>query len=154
MSCCRSPFTAPWSNAAGARRKSCWVIPTATKTAGFSLRAGNCIKPKSKCWTCSGATACACDCSTDAADRWGAPAGAVDGQIRITEQGEVIAGKYANPELGRRNLEILAAATIEASWGAPRSSDVRSEFTEAMDRLSALAFRAYRDLVYETPAFE
>jgi phosphoenolpyruvate carboxylase len=87
------------------------------------------------------------------------PQGAVDGQIRITEQGEVIASKYANPELGRRNLEILAAATLEASLGAPRNSPVRreftqAEFTQAMDRLSALAFRAYRDLVYETPGFE
>jgi phosphoenolpyruvate carboxylase len=43
------------------------------------------------------------------------PQGAVQGQIRITEQGEVIASKYANPELGRRNLEILAAATLEAT---------------------------------------
>ena len=43
------------------------------------------------------------------------PVGAVQGAIRITEQGEVIASKYSNPELGRRNLEILAAATFEAS---------------------------------------
>jgi len=42
------------------------------------------------------------------------PAGAVDGQIRITEQGEVIAAKYGHPAVGRRNLEILAAATLEA----------------------------------------
>jgi phosphoenolpyruvate carboxylase len=81
------------------------------------------------------------------------PPGAVDGQIRITEQGEVIASKYANPELGRRNLEILAAATLEASWGAP-SPLVCDRYTEAMERLSALAFRAYRDLVYETPGFD
>jgi phosphoenolpyruvate carboxylase len=82
------------------------------------------------------------------------PEGTVDGQIRITEQGEVIASKYGNPELGRRNLEILAAATLEASWGAPRLRAVRDEYTQAMDRLSALAFRAYRDLVYDTPGFE
>jgi phosphoenolpyruvate carboxylase len=81
------------------------------------------------------------------------PPGAVDGKIRITEQGEVIASKYANPELGRRNLEILAAATLEASWGAP-SPLVCDRYTEAMERLSALAFRAYRDLVYETPGFD
>ena len=82
------------------------------------------------------------------------PEGAVDGQIRITEQGEVIASKYANPELGRRNLEILAAATLEASWGAPRTPAVCDGYTKAMERLSALAFCAYRDLVYETPGFE
>jgi phosphoenolpyruvate carboxylase len=82
------------------------------------------------------------------------PEGAVDGQIRITEQGEVIASKYANPELGRRNLEILAAATLEASWGAPHTPVVRDVYTETMERLSALAFRAYRGLVYETAGFE
>ncbi len=43
------------------------------------------------------------------------PGGAVQGAIRITEQGEVIAGKYSNPELGRRNLETLVAATLEAT---------------------------------------
>jgi phosphoenolpyruvate carboxylase len=45
------------------------------------------------------------------------PGGAVQGQIRLTEQGEVIASKYANPEVGRRNLEVLAAAT----WKPPSS---------------------------------
>ena len=82
------------------------------------------------------------------------PEGAVEGQIRITEQGEVIDSKYANPELGRRNLEILAAATLEASWGARRTLAVQGRYLEAIERLSELAFRAYRELVYETPGFE
>jgi phosphoenolpyruvate carboxylase len=43
------------------------------------------------------------------------PPGTVRGQIRLTEQGEVINSKYANPALGRRNLETLVAATLEAS---------------------------------------
>ena len=43
------------------------------------------------------------------------PPGSVDGMLRITEQGEIVASKYSDPELGRRNLEILAAATLEAS---------------------------------------
>lgn len=43
------------------------------------------------------------------------PAGAVSGQIRITEQGQVIASKYASPAIGRRNLGVLAAATLEAT---------------------------------------
>ena len=47
------------------------------------------------------------------------PGGAVQGQIRITEQGETISGKYSNPEVGRRNLEILAAATLEATLLQP-----------------------------------
>ena len=43
------------------------------------------------------------------------PSGAVQGQIRVTEQGEVIAAKYGNPDVGRRNLETLVAATLEAT---------------------------------------
>ncbi len=43
------------------------------------------------------------------------PPGTVQGQIRLTEQGEVIASKYANPDIGRRNLEALVAATLEAT---------------------------------------
>jgi Phosphoenolpyruvate carboxylase len=42
------------------------------------------------------------------------PPGTVDGQIRLTEQGEVIASKFGNPEIGRRNLETVVAATLEA----------------------------------------
>ncbi|MDO8932474.1 MAG: phosphoenolpyruvate carboxylase [Rhodocyclaceae bacterium] len=82
------------------------------------------------------------------------PAGAVQGRIRITEQGEVIASKYGNPELGRRNLEILAAATLEATLLPHEHDDPRPEFLAAMEELSAHAFRAYRALVYETPEFE
>ena len=82
------------------------------------------------------------------------PAGAVSGQIRITEQGEVIASKYSNPEVGRRNLEILVAATLEATLlDVENASAPASQFRSAMDRLSALAFSAYRGLVYETPGF-
>jgi phosphoenolpyruvate carboxylase len=82
------------------------------------------------------------------------PAGAVQGRIRITEQGEVIASKYANPELGRRNLETLAAATLEATL-LPREHDNPSQdYLTAMAELSSHAFRAYRSLVYETPGFE
>ena len=82
------------------------------------------------------------------------PQGAVQGQIRITEQGEVIASKYANPELGRRNLEILAAATLEATLLAHEHDAPRPEFLAAMEELSATAFAAYRAMVYETPGFE
>jgi len=82
------------------------------------------------------------------------PQGAVQGQIRITEQGEVIASKYANPELGRRNLEILAAATLEATLLSHEHDAPRPEFLAAMEELSASAFAAYRRMVYETPGFE
>ncbi|MDE1903646.1 MAG: phosphoenolpyruvate carboxylase [Alphaproteobacteria bacterium] len=81
------------------------------------------------------------------------PSGAVDGAIRITEQGEVIAAKYSNPEVGRRNLEALAAATIEASL-LSNAAPPPPAFIAAMEKLSASAYRAYRGLVYETPGFE
>ncbi|MPZ59436.1 MAG: phosphoenolpyruvate carboxylase [Rhizobiales bacterium] len=82
------------------------------------------------------------------------PSGAVEAGIRITEQGEVIAAKYSNPEMGRRNLEILAAATLEAAILQPEQAAPREEFLAAMEQLSSLAYRAYRALVYETPGFE
>ncbi len=82
------------------------------------------------------------------------PTGAVSGQIRITEQGEVIASKYANPEVGRRNLEVLAAATLEATLtDQERRAGNVVEFQAVMERLSQLAYEAYRGLVYETEGF-
>lgn len=82
------------------------------------------------------------------------PGGAVQGMIRVTEQGEVIAAKYSNPEVGRRNLEIMAAATLEATLLQPEQEAPRPEFIAAMEELSASAYRAYRSLVYETEGFE
>ena len=82
------------------------------------------------------------------------PKGAVQGAIRVTEQGEVIAAKYSNAEVGRRNLEILAAATLEATLLQPDQPEPRPEFIAAMEQLSARAYRAYRGLVYETEGFE
>ena len=83
------------------------------------------------------------------------PAGAVQGAIRITEQGEVIAGKYSNPEVGRRNLETLAAATLEATLLHPESAEPCTDvFLQTMEELSEHAFKAYRGLVYETEGFE
>lgn len=82
------------------------------------------------------------------------PGGAVNGQIRITEQGEIISSKYSNAEVGRRNLEILVAGTLEASLIQPQQAAPREEYLVAMEELSALAFDAYRDLVYETEGFQ
>ncbi|HTV88919.1 MAG TPA: phosphoenolpyruvate carboxylase, partial [Stellaceae bacterium] len=56
------------------------------------------------------------------------PPGAVQGAIRITEQGEVIASKYSNAELGRRNIETLAAATLEATLLRPEAAAPRPEY--------------------------
>ncbi|MDF3035508.1 MAG: phosphoenolpyruvate carboxylase [Paucimonas sp.] len=85
------------------------------------------------------------------------PAGTVNGQIRLTEQGEIIASKFSNPEIGRRNLELLVAATLEASLmpHPPNSKYAKrlAEFEKVMADLSDRAYKAYRNLVYETPGF-
>ncbi|MGX5662260.1 phosphoenolpyruvate carboxylase [Diaphorobacter nitroreducens] len=80
------------------------------------------------------------------------PPGTVRGQIRLTEQGEVIASKYANPEIGRRNLETLVAATLEATLLQPTKSATKA-FLDAAEQLSQASMEAYRALVYETPGF-
>ncbi|WP_422845830.1 phosphoenolpyruvate carboxylase [Acidovorax sp. M2(2025)] len=80
------------------------------------------------------------------------PPGTVRGQIRLTEQGEVIASKYANPEIGRRNLETLVAATLEATLLQPTKPATRA-FLDAAAQLSQASMGAYRALVYETPGF-
>ena len=80
------------------------------------------------------------------------PPGTVRGQIRLTEQGEVIGSKYANPEIGRRNLETLVAATLEATLLQPTKPATKA-FLEAAAQLSTASMAAYRALVYETPGF-
>ena len=80
------------------------------------------------------------------------PPGTVNGQIRLTEQGEVIGSKYAHPDIGRRNLETLVAATLEASLLNPTKRAPKS-FLEAAEQLSEASYKAYRKLVYETPGF-
>ena len=82
------------------------------------------------------------------------PNGALQGAIRVTEQGEVIAGKYSNAEVGRRNLEILAAATLEATLLEAGRQEPSAAWLAAMEELSGEAFRAYRALVYETEGFD
>jgi phosphoenolpyruvate carboxylase len=82
------------------------------------------------------------------------PPGSVNGQIRITEQGEVISSKYSNPEIGRRNLETMIAATMEATLLHHHGADsTMPEYHRIMEALSRDAFAAYRKLVYETPGF-
>jgi phosphoenolpyruvate carboxylase len=80
------------------------------------------------------------------------PPGTVNGQIRLTEQGEVIGSKYANAEIGRRNLETLVAATLEATLLHPTKTAPKA-FLEAAAELSEASMGAYRALVYETPGF-
>ncbi len=83
------------------------------------------------------------------------PPGTVSGQIRTTEQGEVISSKFGNPEIGRRNLELVVAATLEASLLPHESAPTQLPAFEAtMQSLSDAAMASYRALVYETPGFK
>jgi phosphoenolpyruvate carboxylase len=78
----------------------------------------------------------------------------VTGGLRITEQGEIIASKYGDPEWGRRHLEALVAATLEASLVDAEQIGARATtFHAALDVLAAHAYAAYRALVYDTPDF-
>lgn len=71
------------------------------------------------------------------------PAGSVAGQIRITEQGEVITAKYADPGNAQRNLETLVAATLEASL----LPDQKDPDAKLMQALSDVSFKYYRELI-------
>ena len=79
-------------------------------------------------------------------------AGTVQGRIRITEQGEVIAAKYGTTLSASTNLEAMAAATLLASL-QPRALGNRPRFSKAMSTASGEAYRCYRDLVYDTEGF-
>ncbi|MBU9764916.1 phosphoenolpyruvate carboxylase [Mycobacterium sp. TNTM28] len=82
------------------------------------------------------------------------PPGAVNGSLRITEQGEVIAAKYAEPQIAHRNLEALLAATLESTLldveGLGEDADPAYQ---VLDELAGLAQRAYAELVHDTPGF-
>jgi phosphoenolpyruvate carboxylase len=82
------------------------------------------------------------------------PADSIHGRFRLTEQGEIIASRYSNPDLAVRHLEQIVSAVLMASAPSEREQDqVRARWREAMDEMSAVGLRAYRELVYETPGF-
>lgn len=82
------------------------------------------------------------------------PPGAVQGSLRITEQGEIIAAKYAEPVTAQRNLESLLAATIESSLlDVEGLGDDSADAYAVLDDLAARARDAYSELVHRTPGF-
>jgi phosphoenolpyruvate carboxylase len=81
------------------------------------------------------------------------PGGTVNGRIRITEQGEVVANKYADPELARQSLETLTAGVVLASFRGEADSGVTEPHAKAMEALSRGSMAAYRALVHDTPGF-
>jgi phosphoenolpyruvate carboxylase len=84
----------------------------------------------------------------------GQPSGTVNGRIRITEQGEVIAAKFGTAETAAVNLDAMVTATMLATLEPqPVAPADYARFAAAMDQISADAFTAYRGLVYDTPGF-
>ncbi|MFM2069845.1 MAG: Phosphoenolpyruvate carboxylase, Carbon dioxide fixing enzyme [Actinomycetota bacterium] len=81
------------------------------------------------------------------------PPGAVDGTLRLTEQGEVIAARYADRDVARRSLEALVSAAAEATKANTDAVATPPEFFEAMDSLAVTSFNEYRRLVYDTADF-
>ncbi|WP_372433596.1 phosphoenolpyruvate carboxylase [Hoyosella rhizosphaerae] len=82
------------------------------------------------------------------------PPGAVRGSLRITEQGEVIAAKYAEPGLARRNLESLLSATLESTLlDVEGLGDDADDAYTILDELADMSRDAYADLVQRTPGF-
>ncbi|MDB5425791.1 MAG: ppc, partial [Phenylobacterium sp.] len=82
------------------------------------------------------------------------PSGTVNGRIRVTEQGEVVANKYADPELARQSLETITAGVVLASLrSAAAVEQLPAGRSAAMDKLAQGSMAAYRALVYETPGF-
>jgi phosphoenolpyruvate carboxylase len=81
------------------------------------------------------------------------PTGTVAGRIRITEQGEVIANKYGEPDVARRNLDALTAGTLIASLAPPPDEAMTAKHGKTASALSIASMAAYRALVYETPGF-
>ncbi|SPM37157.1 Phosphoenolpyruvate carboxylase [Mycobacterium rhizamassiliense] len=82
------------------------------------------------------------------------PPGAVNGSLRLTEQGEIIAAKYAEPQLARRNLESLVAATLESTLlDVEGLGDTAEPAYAVLDEIAGLAQRSYAELVHDTPGF-
>lgn len=82
------------------------------------------------------------------------PPGTLDGEIKLTEQGEAVSFKYALPEIAQRNLELVVTAVYEAGGDQqPAHGAQQQEWEHLVDGLSANSYRRYRRLVAEDPAF-
>lgn len=81
------------------------------------------------------------------------PRGTVEGRIRVTEQGEVIANKYGEPGVARRNLDALTSGVVLASLRKESGEGPAERHGALISRLSEASMQAYRALVYETDGF-
>jgi phosphoenolpyruvate carboxylase len=79
------------------------------------------------------------------------PPGTVMGRLKMTEQGEVLTAKYSVPEIGHRELELAASATLAA--GAMAGSERHGEFERVVQEMADSSARVYRSLVHDDPDF-
>jgi phosphoenolpyruvate carboxylase len=82
------------------------------------------------------------------------PPGTVEGRIKLTEQGEVIAAKYSTPEIAHRELELVTGAALVSRLLPPPSPERLRVFEELLERMADRSRDVYRDLVYRHPGFE
>ncbi|MDY6901260.1 MAG: phosphoenolpyruvate carboxylase [Cyanobacteriota bacterium] len=80
------------------------------------------------------------------------PGKSINGRVKITEQGEVLASKYSLPDLALYNLETITTAVIQASLLRAGFDDIEP-WNEIMEELAARSRSHYRDLIYEQPDF-
>lgn len=82
------------------------------------------------------------------------PSGTVAGRFRLTEQGEIIAARYANPDIAHRHLnQIVHAVLLASNPQTGPAADLPAEWRQALAVMSGNAMQIYRSLVYETPGF-
>jgi phosphoenolpyruvate carboxylase len=81
------------------------------------------------------------------------PPGTVNGKFRVTEQGEIIASRYANPKLAKQHLEQIVHAVLLASSPISQEGELLISWKTAISEMSAAAYRKYRALVFDTPGF-
>jgi phosphoenolpyruvate carboxylase len=93
------------------------------------------------------------------------PPGTIAGRFRMTEQGEIISARYANPYIAHRHLEQIVNAVLLASapldhgprrgrpCACPPDAGIHPEWQAAMHDMAAAALTTYRQLVYDTPGF-
>ncbi|MEK7278709.1 MAG: phosphoenolpyruvate carboxylase, partial [Chloroflexota bacterium] len=87
------------------------------------------------------------------------PPGTVNGRFRLTEQGEILAARYADPDIAHRHLEQIVNAVLLASLPSPSGNgdggggEISAEWRDAMAAMAVSARAAYHSLVYETPGF-
>ncbi|MBI3319654.1 MAG: phosphoenolpyruvate carboxylase [Candidatus Omnitrophica bacterium] len=81
------------------------------------------------------------------------PRGTLEGRMKITEQGEVVSAKYANPLMAFRNLELMLSAVLEATLIVPPKDPRQERWDAVIEELSQAAYRRYRQAVYEDPDF-